>query len=181
MYFYLPSQNKGTIKINEVDQNEKDKKEINNNLKNVFTNTEFITQDKNGQTNITRAKESYTAQNQPDLINLSQVYSFTKLKKDQSLIEINSDKGFYNKKNKEIKYEGSVKIKNKHYLIEANSAEHLFFDNLIIINGNVIMKDINDEIRHVIYCDTVEINTITNNAVAFMQNKNTKVISKKFK
>ncbi len=31
------------------------------------------------------------------------------------------------------------------------------------------------------YCDIVEINTITNNATAYMKSKNKKVIAKKFK
>ncbi len=50
----------------------------------------------------TKAKESYIFQDNPDLIYLIEPYSFTKLTKDQSLIEINSLKGLYDKKNKTI-------------------------------------------------------------------------------
>ena len=53
------------------------------------------------------------------------------------------------------------------------------------------MKDLTDTLAHVVYCDVVEIDTTTNNAIAYMNyNKvpnydfeiiNDKVIAKKFK
>ena len=103
------------------------------------------------------------------------------IEKDQSLIEIRSKIGLFDKAKKITTYENSVSIKNKNYLITANSAKHFSAKNLIIINGNVVMKDLTMGLSHIAYCDTVEINTITNNAVAFMNSSNDKVIAKKFK
>ena len=177
-YYFLPKQNQGSIKV-ETKEEVKTVEEIKS--KNTFTNTEYIDTDKEGKKYLTRAKESYILQNQPDLIYLSDVYSLTTLKKDNTLIEIRSKKAMVNKKNKETTYENEVVITNKSYKITANIAKHLSPKNLIIIDGNVVMKDLTDELSHVIYCDTVEINTTTNNAVAFMKDKDKKVLAEKYK
>jgi len=177
-YYYLPNQNQGSIKV-KTKEEIKTVEEIKS--KNTFTNTEYIDTDKEGKKYTTRAKESYILQNEPDIIYLTDVYSFTTLKKDNTLIEIRSKKALVNKKIKETTYENQVVITNKSYRITANIAKHLSQKNLIIIDGNVIMKDLTDGLSHVVYCDTVEIDTTTNNAVAFMKDKNKKVLAKKYK
>lgn len=98
-YYYLPSQNKGAI---EVDKAEIQKIQTNDKTesKNTFTNTEYKNQSNNGQIFTTRAKESYIAQNSRDLIHLIEPYSFTTMKKDQSLIEISSKTGLFDKEKK---------------------------------------------------------------------------------
>ena len=177
-YYYLPKQNLGSVKV-------KTKEEVQTveeiKSKNTFKNTEYIDTDKEGKKYTTRAKESYILQNEPDLIYLTDVYSFTTLKKDNTLIEIRSKKALVNKKIKETTYEKQVVITNKSYKITANIAKHLSQKNLIIIDGNVIMKDLTDGLSHVVYCDTVEIDTTTNNAVAFMKDKDKKVLAEKYK
>ena len=177
-YYYLPKQNQGSIKV-ETKEEIKTVEEIKS--KNTFKNTEYIDTDKEGKKYTTRAKESYILQNEPDLIYLTDVYSFTTLKKDNTLIEIRSKQALVNKKIKETTYEKQVVITNKSYKITANIAKHLSQKNLIIIDGNVIMKDLTDGLSHVVYCDTVEIDTTTNNAVAFMKDKDKKVLAEKYK
>ena len=177
-YYYLPKQNQGSIKVETKDEI-KTVKEIKS--KNTFTNTEYIDTDKEGKKYTTRAKESFILQNESDLIYLNDVYSFTTLKKDNTLIEIRSKKALVNKKLKETTYENQVVITNKSYKITANIAKHLSQKNLIIIDGNVVMKDLTDGLSHVVYCDTVEIDTTTNNAVAFMKDKDKKVLAEKYK
>ena len=149
--------------------------------KNTFKNTEYINTDKEGKKYTTQAKESYILQNEPDLIYLNGVYSFTTLKKDNTLIEIRSKKALVNKKTNETTYENQVVITNKSYKITSSIAKHLSQKNLIIIDGNVVMKDLTDGLSHIVYCDTVEIDTTTNNAVAFMKDKNKKVLAEKYK
>ena len=177
-YYYLPKQNQGSVEV-------KTKEEVQTveeiKSKNTFKNTEYIDTDKEGKKYTTRAKESYILQNESDLIYLNDVYSFTTLKKDNTLIEIRSKKALVNKKLKETTYENQVVITNKSYKITANIAKHLSQKNLIIIDGNVIMKDLTDGLSHVVYCDTVEIDTTTNNAVAFMKDKDKKVLAEKYK
>ena len=177
-YYYLPSQNRGSIKIEKITKEQPIEKLE---AKNTFTNTEYKNQDEKGQIYTTKTAESYFYQNKPDLIHLINPYSFTKLEKDQSLIEIRSKIGLFDKTKKTTTYENSVSIKNKNYIITANSAKHFSAKNLIIINGNVVMKDLTMGLSHIAYCDTIEIDTITNNAVAFMNSSNDKVIAIKFK
>jgi len=177
-YYHLPKQNQGSIKV-ETKEEIKTVEEIKS--KNTFKNTEYIDTDKEGKKYTTKAKESYILQNEADLIYLNDVYSFTTLKKDNTLIEIRSKKALVNKKIKETTYENNVVITNKSYKITANIAKHLSQKNLIIIDGNVIMKDLTDGLSHIVYCDTVEIDTTTNNAVAFMKDKDKKVLAEKYK
>ena len=187
-YYYLPSRNKGYIKI-EAKELEKipninnilDPEKKTNNSQNIFTNTEYTSLSKNGEIITTKAKQSYILQDNTDLIYLIEPYSFTKLSKDQSLVEINSLKGLYDKKNQTVSYENDVQIKNKNYLITSKKAVHLSSKNIIIISDNVVMKDLTQGLSHVMYCDIVEIDTITNNATAYMKSKDKKVTAKKFK
>lgn len=187
-YYYLPSRNKGSIKIESKElekipniNNILDPEKKTNNSQNIFTNTEYTSLSKNGEIITTKAKQSYILQDNTDLIYLIEPYSFTKLSKDQSLVEINSLKGLYDKKNQTVSYENDVQIKNKNYLITSKKAVHLSSENIIIISENVVMKDLTQGLSHVMYCDIVEIDTITNNATAYMKSKDKKVTAKKFK
>lgn len=177
-YYYLPNKNKGSINI-EVLETKKLKEEIN--AKNTFTNTEYKSQNSKGEIYTTIADESFIYQNKPDIINLIYPYSFTKLKKDNSLIEIRSEIGTFDKIKNISSYEKNVNIKNKNYLITADSAKHFSSKNIIIINGNVVMKDLTMGLSHVVYCDRVKIDTETNNAIASMNLTTDNVIAKKLK
>ena len=177
-YYYLPSQNQGSIK-SETKEDVKTIDEIK--FKNTFKNTEYISTDKEGKKYITKADESTIFQDNPDLIYLKNPYSYTRLKKDNSLIEIKSAEGTVDKKKNETIYEGKVIITNKSYIITSKVAKHIASKNLIIIEGNVTMKDLTDGLTHIIYCDVVEIITTTNNAIAYMHDKTKKVLAKKFK
>ena len=53
--------------------------------------------------------------------------------------------------------------------------------NIIVITGNVVMKDLTMGLSHIIYCDKLEIDTITNNTVATMNSSKDKVVVKKMK
>lgn len=179
-YYYLPSINKGSIPINSTNKIEKKLIDQAKN-KNFFENTEYISKDSKGRIFTTRAKESWFFQDDQGLINLKEVYSFTKIEKDQSLLSIKSDFGFYNKNNSNTTYKGNVIIINKNYKITANSAIHLSEKNLVLIEGNVNMLELNNGPKHSIFCDIVKIDTKTNNAIASMNDKEEEIIVKKFK
>ena len=177
-YYYLPGKNEGSIKVKSLPSKDT-KEEIKN--KNTFTNVEYKSQNSEGQIFTTKAKESFLNSNKPELINLIDPYSVTKLKKDKSLIEIRSKIGMFDKKKNIVNYEKDVTIKNKNYLITSNKAAHFSSKNIIIITGNVVMKDLTMGLSHIIYCDKLEIDTITNNTVATMNLSWDKVIGKKRK
>ena len=177
-YYYLPGKNEGSIKVKSLPSKETDK-EIKN--KNTFTNVEYKSQNSQGQIFTTKAKESFLNSDTPELINLIAPYSVTKLKKDNSLIEIKSEIGMFDKKKNIISYKKNVIIKNKNYLITSNKAVHFSSKNIIMISGAVVMKDLTMGLSHIVYCDRIEIDTITNNTVATMNSSKDKVIAKKIK
>ena len=177
-YYYLPEKNEGSIKVKSLPSKETEKKIRN---KNTFTNVEYKSQNSQGQIFTTKAKESFLDLDKPELINLIAPYSVTKLKKDNSLIEIKSEIGMFDKKNNIISYKKNVIIKNKNYLITSNKAVHFSSKNIIMISGAVVMKDLTMGLSHIVYCDKIEIDTITNNTVATMNSSKDKVIAKKIK
>ena len=177
-YYYLPSQNPGFVKVNPI-KNLPSASTMD--AKNTFTNVEYKSQDSKGQLYTTRSEESFFYQKEPDLIHLINPYSFTQLKKDGSLIEVTSKVGLFDKIKKITTYENNVSIKNKNYIITSKSAKHFAEKNIIIISGNVILKDLTMGLSHIAYSDAIEINTLTNDVMAFMTSSNARVIAKKFK
>ena len=177
-YYYLPGKNEGSIKVKSLPSKETGD-EIKN--KNTFTNVEYKSQNGQGQIFTTKAKESFLDLSKPDLVSLIDPYSVTKLKKDNSLIEIKSEIGTFDKKKNIVTYEKNVTIKNKNYLITSNKAVHFSSKNIIIISDAVVMKDLTMGLSHIVYCDKIEIDTITNNTVATMNSSKDKVIAKKIK
>ena len=177
-YYYLPGKNEGSIKVKSL-PSKKTGDEIKN--KNIFANVEYKSQNNDGQIFTTKAKESFLDPNKPELINLINPYSVTKLKKDNSLIEIKSENGIFDKSKNIVMYKDNVTIKNKNYLITSKKAVHFSSRNIIIISDTVVMKDLTMGLSHIIYCDKIEIDTVTNNTVATMNSSKDRVIAKKIK
>ena len=113
-YYYLPSQNKGFIKVEDIEKGPSTEK---SEVKNTFTNTEYKSQDEKGRIYTTKAVESYIYQNQTDLIHLVSPYSFTRLEKDQSLIEIRSKIGLFDKTKKNNIINGWLFYKKALYIV----------------------------------------------------------------
>ena len=177
-YYYLPGKNEGSIKVKSL-LSKKSEEKIKN--KNIFTNVEYKSQNSDGQIFTTKADESSLDPNKPELINLINPYSVTKLKKDNSLIEIKSENGIFDKSKNIVMYKDNVTIKNKNYLITSRKAVHFSSRNIIIISDAVVMKDLTMGLSHIIYCDKIEIDTVTNNTVATMNSSKERVIAKKIK
>ena len=177
-YYYLPGKNEGSIKVKSLPSKESEEKIKN---KNTFTNVEYKSQNSDGQIFTTEAEESSVDPNKPELINLINPYSVTKLKKDNSLIEIKSENGIFDKSKNIVMYKDNVTIKNKNYLITSKKAVHFSSRNIIIISDAVVMKDLTMGLSHIIYCDKIEIDTVTNNTVATMNSSKDRVIAKKIK
>ena len=173
-YFYHISQNKGSIKI----EKEQSKEIKNNNIveKNItkFTNVEYKTSDESGRNYVTKGKEAYLNKDQPNLIKLNDVHSFTKLN-DGSTLNVRANKANYYKKSKNIKYYENVRILNNDGIIEADIANFLADKNLIRLEKNVIYKDKKNTVKG----DVAELKTITNNLQIFMLKEKDRVYGKK--
>jgi cell division protein FtsB len=180
-YYYLPGQYSKIIKVEDQKVTTSVQKDQKQNKKNTFTNTEYKSQNSKGEIYTTKAQETYIYAEKPDLIHLINPYSFTRLKKDQTLIEITSNTGLYDKEKKITSYDNKVTIKNKNYIITANFAKYISEKNMIFISGNVVMKDLTLGLSHIAYSDIVEINTSTNDTIAYMNSESKRVVAKKFK
>ena len=169
-YGYFISQNKGSKKIdtNEIAQSS----EVSNIEKGVttFKDVEYKTTDAKNRDYITKGKEATITKDNPDLIKLKTVHSFTNLK-DGTVLNVNSEKADYFKRNKNIKYYQNVVITNKDMIITSHSANYFAKKNLISLEGNVVIKNPQNKIKG----DIAELNTITNNLEIFMKKKEDKV------
>ena len=173
-YGYFISQNKGSKKINtnEAAQNS----EVSDIEKGVtiFKNVEYKTTDAKNRDYITKGKEATITKDNPDLIKLKTVHSFTNLK-DGTVLNVNSEKADYFKKNKNIKYYQNVVITNKDMIITSDIANYFTKTNLIRLEGNVVIKNPQNTIKG----DIAELDTITNNLEIFMKKKEDKVYGRR--
>ena len=96
-------------------------------------------------------------------------------------MKLNQKSEYLTKKKNIVIYKKNVTIKNKNYLITSSKAAHFSSKNIIIISDKVVMKDLTMGLSHVIYCDKIEIDTITNNTIATMNSPNDRVTVKKIK
>ena len=170
LYGYFLIQNRGSIKV----QSDQISGEIDN-ASNIdsgitkFSDVEYKTTTKKNVDYITRGKLAFISKNQPELILLEGVHSFTKLD-DGSFLNVNSGKAKYSKNNKNIKYYDKVIITNREKIITAEIAN--FFPNKNLISlADVVYKDE----KNLIKTDFAELDTITNNIKMFMKNSKDRV------
>ena len=175
-YGYFINENEGLIKIKNIEKTDSENISLKEKVGTTsFSDVEYKSTSKNNKTYITRGKQAYVSKDQPELILLNKVYSFTKLN-DGSVLHINSDNAQYNKITKNIKYYNNVIIKNKDGLITANIANFLYNKNLIRLE-NVVYKDGSSLLRG----DFAELNTISNDLNIFMKNNNNQVYGQRKK
>jgi len=169
-YGYYIIQYKGSITVK--------KSQTTNQLSNVtnlekgvtkFFDVEYKTISNNNKNYFTRGKEAFISLDNPNLVELKIVHSFTTLK-DGTSLNIRSKKGEYQKKNKNIMYSEDVIITNKKSIITAEKANFYANKNLIKLE-KLTYKDE----KNLIKGDFAELDTITNNLEIFMKNKNDKV------
>ena len=166
-YFYYLNKNKGSIKIQkgkDVEQSQDLVSNLNSGIT-KFSNVEYKTTSAKGEDFTTTGKFAYISKEKKDLIDLDTVHSFTKLK-DQSILNIKSNKAEYNQTNKNIKYYDNVIITNKTGIIKAKTANFYANKNIIKLTDVTYKDGIN-----IIEGDFAELNTITNNLEITMKNK----------
>ena len=174
-YTYFIKTNKGSIQINNSDIQTSDVENLDKNIGITrFSNVEYKTNRKN-KDYITRGKEAYVLKDQPDLIELSIVHSFTVLK-DGSILNIKSNKARYQKSTKNIYYYKNVIITNKQKILYADTANFLANKNLIELS-KVVYKDGENLLKG----DLAKLDTITNDLEIFMENKKDKVYGQRRK
>lgn len=134
-----------------------------------FTNVEYKSYSKDNKSYITKGKQAYISKDNPDLITINIVNSFTKLK-DNTILDIKSNKAEYLKNNRNIKYYDNVVITNKNSVINAKIANFFANKNLIKLE-EVIYNDG----QNLIKADFASLDTLTSNLEMTMKNKRDKV------
>lgn len=174
-YGHYLNKNKGSIKINDsVSEN----KDIVSNLEDgmtKFSDVEYKSTSNKGTDFITRGKVAYISKKKPNLIELENVHSFTKLK-DKSILNIKSEKATYAKNSKNIRYYQRVIISNKDRTIVATEAIFYVNKNQIKLEEVIYRDGVN-----LIKSDFAEFDTETNNLQLLMKNKKDRVYGQRKK
>ena len=172
-YAYFLNQNKGSIKVNNKPEVKIEKEKKFEAGVTIFKDTEYKTSEGDKEY-ITRGKEARINKNEPNLIMLTGVNSFTKLK-DGTILRVQSQKANYYKKTKNIKYFGKVVITNKDKRVTSDIANFLSNKSLIKLEDNVVMVDSKNTIKG----DIALLNTKTNDLEILMKKKKDKVYGKR--
>jgi len=172
-YAYFINKNKGSIKIdNKSEVTVKKETKVEAGVT-IFKDTEYKTTEGDKEY-ITRGKEARIDKNEPDLIKLTGVNSFTKLK-DGTILRVQSKKANYYKKTKNIKYFGDVIITNKDKRVTSEIANFISNKSLIKLEDNVVMVDPKNTIKG----DIALLDTKTNDLEILMKKEEDKVYGKR--
>ena len=168
-YSYYITENKGSIDVNKDNDNQSDN--TINSLSGItkFSDVEYRIKSKKNNDYITKGKLAYINKNEPEIIQLEFVNSFTKLK-DGSFLNVKSDKAKFIKNSKNIKYYQNVVITNKQATITAETANFFSSKNLIKLE-DLVYKDN----KNLIKGDFAKLDTVTNNLKIEMKNKQERV------
>ena len=172
-YVYFINKNKGSIKIDDKSEVTIEKKTQVESGVTIFKDTEYKTTEGDKEY-ITRGKEARINKNEPDLIKLTGVNSFTKLK-DGTILRVQSKKANYYKKTKNIKYFGNVIISNKDKRVTSEIANFISDKSLIKLEDNVVMVDPKNTIKG----DIALLDTKTNDLEILMKKEEDKVYGKR--
>ena len=172
-YAYFINKNKGSIKIDDKSEVTIEKKTQVESGITIFKDTEYKTIEGDKEY-ITRGKEARINKNEPDLIKLTGVNSFTKLK-DGTILRVQSKKANYYKKTKNIKYFGDVIISNKDKRVTSKIANFISNKSLIKLEDNVVMEDP----KNIIKGDIALLDTKTNDLEILMKKEENKVYGKR--
>lgn len=145
-YSIMISKNKGVIVI----ENKKNTESNISSSSTKFLNVEYKFTDTSGKKFFLKGKEATLSKENYNIIFLTSVTATTKLK-DNSFMNISSDKADFFKIKKDIFFYNNIILINKDIVIKANNAKFLYKKNILEVFGNVIYKDK----KNIIKCDKV--------------------------
>ena len=135
---------KGTNKNQIVTENNKfrviDQKRSEDNDKDVFYNIEYAGIDFSGNRYKIKSKEARYSEESTDIVNMKYVEAVFYFK-DNSLLKIFSNKGIYNNKTLDVKFEDNVKATHKNSKLFAENAEFSNSKEFLIISDKVKIID----------------------------------------
>ena len=141
---------KGTNKNQIVTENNKfrviDQKRSEDNDKDVFYNIEYAGIDFSGNRYKIKSKEARYSEESTDIVNMKYVEAVFYFK-DNSLLKIFSNKGIYNNKTLDVKFEENVKATHKNSKLFAENAEFSNSKEFLIISDKVKIIDSRGSIK----------------------------------
>ena len=172
-YVYYMINNKGYIKI-EGNVSNKQVEESSNSIDGgtKFLDVEYKIKSKDKEYT-TKGKSAFISKNEPNIINIEIVNSFTVLK-DGSVLNVKSDKAKYFKNSKNIEYYQNVIITNNNKIITAQKAIFLSNKNLIKLQDMIYRDN-----KNLLKGDFAQLNTANNNLKILMNNNKDQVYGKR--
>ena len=107
----------------------------------IFFNVEYSGLDLNGNRYLLKSKEAFLDDDKPEIVymkNVNAIFYF----KDDTILYLWANKGIYNNKNLDMKFEVNVKAEYLNSNLFADKAEYSNSENYLSIYGNVKVDDI---------------------------------------
>ena len=111
----------------------------------IFYDISYNGIDLSGNRYVIKSKEARNSKLQTEIVVMNEVNAFFYFK-DDTILKIQSDKGIYNNKTLDMKFEDSVKAFYEGSTLLANEAEYSNSKNFLSISDNVVVKDVRGEI-----------------------------------
>ena len=106
----------------------------------VFFNIEYSGLDLSGNRFILKSKEASNKNTSQEIVNMKHVEAIFYFK-DDTVLKVLSDKGIYNNKTLDMKFDGNVKAKYEGSELFAQKAEYSNSKSYLMISNNVKVKD----------------------------------------
>jgi hypothetical protein len=152
-----------------------DDKEIYN-KSNIIKDLFYTSKDLKGNEYSIYAKEGEIDLDNSDVIFMTNVTAYIKLKKKSETVTITSNYGKYNSINYDTIFSGDVKIEYIDNIITSEYLDFSLIKNLLLISRNVIYKNP----KNIIMADVIEMDINTKNTKLFMYNSQEKVNIKNY-
>ena len=152
-----------------------DDKEIHNNS-NIIKDLFYTSKDLNGNEYSIYAKEGEIDLDNSNVIFMTNVKAYIKLKKKSETVTITSNYGKYNSMNYDTIFSKDVKIEYIDNIITAEYLDLSLIKNLLIISRNVIYKNQ----KNIMIADVIEMDINTKDTKIFMYNSEEKVNVKNY-
>ena len=120
---------------------EKQKIDEDSDQKDLFFNVEYTGLDLNGNRYSLKSEEAYLDDLKPEIVFMKNVHAVFYFKNGNNL-DVWSDKGIYNNKNLDMKFQNNVKAKYQGTDLFANKAEYSNSKSYLSISENVKVDDI---------------------------------------
>ena len=145
-------------------------KKLNNQQVNddIFFNIEYSGLDLAGNRYVLKSKEAFNSKDNQDIVNMKSVEAFFYFK-DNTVLKVRSDKGIYNNKTLDMKFNKNVKAIYEGSKLFAQKAEYSNLNSFLIISEEVEINDV----QGTIFADKLlfDIKKQTLNIASFENNK----------